>query len=60
MQALREIQEELSAFLARNPSADEIRAKALELDADFIYRNISPGGSADLLALTLFLHYMEV
>ncbi len=26
------------------------------LDADFIARNISPGGSADLLAVTYFLH----
>jgi triphosphoribosyl-dephospho-CoA synthetase len=59
IQALREIQKELAAFLALNPSTDEIRAKALELDGDFIGKNISPGGCADLLAVTLFLWYMS-
>ena len=28
------------------------------MDADFIRENISPGGSADLLALTCFLHFI--
>ncbi|MCL2609275.1 MAG: triphosphoribosyl-dephospho-CoA synthase [Treponema sp.] len=31
---------------------------ALELDREFIGENISPGGSADLLAATLFAHYV--
>jgi len=31
-------------------------ASLRRLDADFIARNISPGGSADLLAVTWFLH----
>ena len=34
--------------------------KELErMDLDFIGRNISPGGSADILAVTLFLYFME-
>ncbi len=35
--------------------------EALEaLDADFIARNLSPGGSADLLAMTYFLHLLDI
>lgn len=30
-----------------------------ELDRQFIERNLSPGGSADLLALTLFIHFLS-
>ena len=30
------------------------------LDAEMIRRNISPGGSADLLAVTLFLHFVSL
>ncbi len=33
--------------------------KLKKLDNDFISRNISPGGSADILATTLFLYFME-
>ena len=29
------------------------------LDKRFIEKNLSPGGSADLLALTLFLHFLR-
>ena len=36
----------------QSPSAREIAA----LDAEFIEKNLSPGGCADLLALTLFLY----
>jgi holo-ACP synthase/triphosphoribosyl-dephospho-CoA synthase len=53
---LRRIREETSAFLAARPSMEEIRKKAGELDGEFIRLNISPGGSADLLAVTLFLY----
>lgn len=44
------------ALLEREmPSTEQISA----LDDAFIQRNLSPGGCADLLALTLFLHYWE-
>lgn len=33
--------------------------KIIEMDEEFIRRNISPGGSADLLAITLMLYFME-
>ena len=30
-----------------------------DLDRRFIQQNLSPGGCADLLALTYFLHFMD-
>jgi triphosphoribosyl-dephospho-CoA synthase len=30
-----------------------------EMDRDFIEKNISPGGAADLTAVTLFLYFLE-
>lgn len=33
--------------------------KLIEADREFVKRNLSPGGSADLLALTLFLHSLN-
>lgn len=46
--------EEVSALLEREPmpTMEEI----VRLDESFIARNLSPGGCADLLALTYFLH----
>lgn len=35
------------------------RVEVLAMDADFQQRSISPGGSADLLAVTLFLYWLE-
>ncbi|MEN6566923.1 MAG: triphosphoribosyl-dephospho-CoA synthase CitG [Veillonellales bacterium] len=35
------------------------REKAAALDDEFIARNVSPGGTADLLAVTWFLHRLE-
>jgi holo-ACP synthase/triphosphoribosyl-dephospho-CoA synthase len=53
---LAALQRQMAAFLAAAPSVEDQLKKAAELDADFIRRGISPGGSADLLAVTLFLH----
>jgi holo-ACP synthase/triphosphoribosyl-dephospho-CoA synthase len=55
---LRKIQEDVSAFLSARPSMDEVLKKAAELDGEFIRLNISPGGSADLLAVTIFLYHL--
>jgi triphosphoribosyl-dephospho-CoA synthase len=38
---------------------DDGRRALAEMDKDFIRRNISPGGSADLLAITIALFLME-
>jgi holo-ACP synthase/triphosphoribosyl-dephospho-CoA synthase len=53
---LDSIQKNTAAFLAAKPSAEEILQKAAEMDSEFIKLNISPGGCADLLAATIFLH----
>ncbi len=33
--------------------------KILDLEMEFLKKNISPGGSADLLSATLFLHFLD-
>lgn len=48
---------EVAALLAEHPYPD---AETLErLDDDFIRKNLSPGGSADLLALCWLLHFFK-
>lgn len=37
----------------------EGRRRIHEMDQNFIVRHISPGGSADLLAVTLMMHFLE-
>jgi holo-ACP synthase/triphosphoribosyl-dephospho-CoA synthase len=54
--ALRRIREETARFLGTNPGMEEMRAKAADLDKEFTARNISPGGCADLLGVTIFLY----
>ena len=54
---LREIQSRLQDLLASDPYPDLSIIE--ELDREFIQRNLSPGGSADLLALTCFLHFLN-
>ena len=54
---LREIQSRLQDLLASDPYPDLSIIEAL--DREFIQRNLSPGGSADLLALTCFLHFLN-
>lgn len=50
--------EKLLALLNQNPfpSKEEIEC----LDKEYIAKNLSPGGSADLLALCFFLHFIAV
>lgn len=54
---LREVQSRLQYLLASDPYPDLSVIK--QLDNEFIERNLSPGGSADLLALTYFLHFLN-
>ena len=49
--------EELKALLARTPYPDEAALRAL--DDRFIAAHLSPGGSADLLALCYLLHFFK-
>ncbi|MDR0583385.1 MAG: citrate lyase holo-[acyl-carrier protein] synthase [Treponema sp.] len=57
-ETLLEIQKNASAFLSSNPGPAGMAEYAAEMDREFIAKNISPGGCADLLALTLFLHWL--
>ncbi len=60
MEELRKVQAEMAAFLksggAYRPEAEE-ELKAM--DADYIRRNCSPGGCADLLAGVVFIHSLS-
>lgn len=48
------------AFLAAGGVlAGDWQERAAAIDADFVARNLSPGGSADLLGVTLFLAELE-
>lgn len=51
-----EIKQRLSRLLRENPFPDLQVIE--ELDKEFIEKNLSPGGSADLLALTYFLLFI--
>ena len=55
--AHRALQQELQSLLAQTPYPDE--AVLAQLDDRFIERNLSPGGSADLLAASFFLHFLR-
>ena len=57
--ALDDIQRKLQGFLAAAPDEAAIFKYAAELDENFIGRNISPGGCADLLAITYMLHFVS-
>ena len=53
----RRVQTELAAQLAQEP--DLPQEKIAVIDRAFIAENLSPGGCADLLALTLLLHFLS-
>ncbi len=50
-EALRSVQSRAKALLERGFTTDELR----RMNDDFVRENLSPGGSADLLAITIFL-----
>ena len=51
------LQREIQEFLAPEPYPDA--AALARLDDRFIEKNLSPGGSADLLAATYFLYFLS-
>lgn len=51
------LQGQIEALLNQTPYPEE--ETLAELDRQFIRRRLSPGGSADLLALSLFLHFLK-
>jgi len=51
-----QVRENISAILAETPFPPLDRIS--RLDQDFIQKNLSPGGSADLLAVTYFLQFL--
>lgn len=54
---LENVQHTFQAFLKEGGAYQkDAEQKLKELDACFIWENISPGGSADLLAVTIFLY----
>ena len=52
------IQKSLSAFLKRSNYEEQLHI-LIALDEYFVSNNISPGGSADMLALTYFLSFLS-
>ena len=50
------IAEETAALLQKTPFPEESVLK--QMDKAFIARNLSPGGTADMLAMTYFLHLL--
>ena len=57
MERQKEKAEELRALLEKEPYPDEETLK--ELDAEYIKEHLSPGGSADLLAICYMLHFLQ-
>lgn len=57
---LKEIQERAKQIMSMGGMRTPAGIKAIEaMDEDFCKRKISPGGSADLLGITVFLHLLE-
>lgn len=53
--ALRSVQSRAQALLEQGFTMDELR----HMNDDFVRENLSPGGSADLLAVTIFLYEIQ-
>ena len=60
LETLKEVQETAKQILSIGGVATVQGLKAIEeMNEDFSNRKISPGGSADLLGVTVFLHFLE-
>lgn len=53
--ALRSVQSRAKALLEQGFDMDDLRC----MNGDFVRENLSPGGSADLLAVTIFLYEIQ-
>lgn len=58
-QTMKQIQAQVRELLDSKPEQRDYLALIRELDRQFIEKNISPGGSADMLALTYFVHSLH-
>ncbi|HUM83918.1 MAG TPA: triphosphoribosyl-dephospho-CoA synthase CitG [Lachnospiraceae bacterium] len=56
---MQEIKEQMKGLIAGGFEKKNYREILIQLDREFIRENLSPGGSADLLALTYFLDFYE-
>jgi len=60
MDTLKEVKQKAKHIISVGGMTTEIGKQAIvDLDSEFINRNISPGGSADLLAVTIFFNLVE-
>lgn len=57
VQTARTVSENLRPLLERTPYPDKQTLE--QLDRQFVQKNLSPGGSADLLAMCYFLHFLK-
>ncbi|MBP5211805.1 MAG: citrate lyase holo-[acyl-carrier protein] synthase [Pyramidobacter sp.] len=57
LERFRQVQAQIAARLEREPAPTP--AEIAAIDRAFIAENLSPGGCADLLALTLLLHFLS-
>ncbi|MFI3115307.1 MAG: triphosphoribosyl-dephospho-CoA synthase [Clostridia bacterium] len=58
-ETLKKMQKKTRGFLKNAKKPLEYIEFSRKSDEEFINLNISPGGSADLLALTLFMYFFE-
>ncbi len=54
-ETMKQIQRQVQALLDSGPEQGDYISMVRELDREFMEKNISPGGSADMLALTYFI-----
>lgn len=58
-ETMKQVQKKIQALLEQNLAPDEYLEEIYRLDDAFIQRNLSPGGSADMLALTYFIYSLK-
>lgn len=56
---LEGLQHRLRQLIRDRPEQGDYRSLLESLDREFIAENVSPGGSADILAMLYFIHFLE-